>query len=245
MILKFISFIFCVLCFFYGTALYMMHSGSRFYLFFFLLGICVIGLNRLFSHGYQTLIPVPVRNCLLALAFLVLASVVIIEGCILKHAHDKAPGGLDAIIVLGAQVWPSGPSLSLRYRLDAAYDYLINNEKTFCIVSGGQGDNEPWPEAEAMAQYLMEKGIAPGRIRKESASTNTWENLVFSGRLLSPENDRVGIVSNDFHIFRALHLAKKAGYSHTFGMPAASAPFSLPANALREYFAVIKAFLSH
>lgn len=56
--------------------------------------------------------------------------------------------GLDYIIVLGAQVRKDGPSPVLKYRLDKAVEYLNENPDTVCIVSGGQGSNEPWSEAE-------------------------------------------------------------------------------------------------
>lgn len=44
----------------------------------------------------------------------------------------------DSIIVLGAQVKQSGPSVALQFRLDAATDYLKEHQNTKCIASGGQ-----------------------------------------------------------------------------------------------------------
>jgi len=52
----------------------------------------------------------------------------------------------------------------LRYRLDEAYRYLKDDPETICIVSGGQGYNEPCQEAEVMKKYLEDKGIDSSRI---------------------------------------------------------------------------------
>ena len=89
---------------------------------------------------------------------------VVVEGLIVSHYNEKGEENLDYIIVLGAQIKEKGPSAALKFRLDEAYDYLIENEATVCIVSGGQGSNEPCSEAQGMYEYLVEKGIEPERI---------------------------------------------------------------------------------
>ena len=83
----------------------------------------------------------------------------IIEGCVVSHMHDKGEDGLDYIVVLGAQMRQNGPSVVLQYRLDEAIKYLNDNPDTICIVSGGQGYNEPCTEAQGMAEYLEKKGV--------------------------------------------------------------------------------------
>lgn len=84
--------------------------------------------------------------------------------------HAQGKPDLDYVVVLGAQVRKSGPSLVLRYRLDKAIEYLDENPNTICIVSGGKGPNEPFPEAQGMADYLKEHGIAEQRILEEPDS---------------------------------------------------------------------------
>lgn len=71
-----------------------------------------------------------------------------VEGCIISNMHARHQH-LDYVVVLGAQVRKSGPSKALRYRLDTAADYLRNSPDTICIVSGGKGANEPFPEDRA------------------------------------------------------------------------------------------------
>lgn len=147
--------------------------------------------------------------------------------------------GLDYIIVLGAQVRKDGPSPVLKYRLDKAVEYLNENPDTVCIVSGGQGSNEPWSEAEGMARYLQEKGIDTARILTEDQSQTTGQNITNSKKLMK-EGASVGIVTNNFHVFRALQIAKKYGLSDVCGIAADSTPKYLPNNMLREFFAEMK-----
>ena len=145
----------------------------------------------------------------------------------------------DYVIVLGAQVHADKPSVVLKYRLDEAILYLNENPETVCIVAGGQGKNEPYSEAYGMAQYLMQNGIDKDRILLEDQSKTTEENLRFSRKFL-PEDAEVGIITNDFHMFRALQIAQKQGLSDVCGIAADSTKFYLPNNMLREYFAEVK-----
>ena len=92
-----------------------------------------------------------------------------------------------------------------------------------------------------MKKYLVEKGVDEKRILEEDQSTNTRENLIFSREMIPPDVS-VGIISNGFHICRALHLAETLGYENVNGIPARSDLATQPTNLLREFFAVVKDF---
>lgn len=155
----------------------------------------------------------------------------------------KGSQKLDYIIVLGAQVREDGPSVVLKYRLDAAIDYLNENSDTVCIVSGGKGANEPFSEAEGMAEYLLEKGIEEHRIILEDKSTNTVENIQNSKALMKESYNGVGIVTNNFHVFRAVQIAKVQGLEGVCGIAADSNLLYLPNNVLRECCGILKDWL--
>ena len=101
-----------------------------------------------------------------------------------------------------------------------------------------------------MADYLVKRGIDSGRIILEDKSTTTAQNLTNSMKLISADTinhaldsnttNTVGILTNDFHMFRALQIAKKQGLSDVCGIAADSTKFYLPNNMLREYCAEIK-----
>ena len=177
------------------------------------------------------------------LFLLMLAVFLFTEGCIISGFSKNTDKELDYIVVLGAQLKTTGPSRVLQYRLDTAYEYLTAHPDTKAIVSGGQGSNEPASEAQGMYDYLVKRGIEPGRIVLEDKSVNTEQNIRFSKEFLQADADKVGIVSNNFHVFRAVKLAKAAGYRNVVGIAAPATAFYLPNNMLREFFGVVKDFL--
>ena len=175
-----------------------------------------------------------------------IAVITMLCGMITGEFKSKGQQNLDYIIVLGAQVRESGPSVVLQYRLDAAIDYLNKNPDTICIVSGGQGVNEPFSEAEGMTKYLLENGIEKDRILLEDESRNTVQNIQNSKDIMEELYNGVGIVTNNFHIFRAVQLAKAQGLKCVSGIAADSNVLYLPNNMLRECCGILKDwFMNH
>lgn len=149
---------------------------------------------------------------------------------------------IDYVLILGARVTDEGPTKTLKLRLDTAVDYIMENELTIpIIVSGGQGADEPVSEAEAMYQYLVERGIPSQQIIKETQSTTTAENIRYSKELLKNGN-HVLLVTNDFHIARATYLAARNGLTVS-RLPAPNAPQSWLFNLAREPLAFFKTLL--
>ena len=116
---------------------------------------------------------------------------------------------------MGAGVNGTTPSLSLRERINAAYTYMQNNPHTICVVSGGQGDGENITEAKCMFNELTKLGIAEDRILLEDRADSTWKNITFSLEIIEEKTGEkqknVGIVSSDYHLYRASLYAKEAG----------------------------------
>ena len=168
-------------------------------------------------------------------------SFVIVEGLII-FTSSKKPNSADVVIVLGAGVRPSGPSPLLRMRLDEAYDFLIENPETICIVTGGQGPNEHDSEAAVMAKYLEEKGLDSDRIIIENKATNTIENFTFSKALLdeyfSDRDYKTVYVTNGFHVYRSGLIAKKSGLKAD-GLAADTLPGLQLNYHIREYCSLI------
>lgn len=128
-------------------------------------------------------------------------------------AASNAPDKETTVVVLGCQVKPYGPSLMLAERLEATYEYLKENPDTKCILSGGQGSDEPMSEARCMYDWLVKKGIDKERLYIEDKSTSTRENLLFSKQIIENEglNPAMTIITNEFHQYRASEIAKSLG----------------------------------
>ena len=112
-----------------------------------------------------------------------------------------------------------------------------------CDRLRGQGKDEEVTEAYAMARYLECEGIDRRRIVQEDVSVNTLENLKFSRNLIADVDTPVGIVSNNFHVYRGCVYAKRAGFKEPFPIPASCHPLLFPNYFVRECFAVWKLWL--
>ncbi len=159
-----------------------------------------------------------------------------------QASNQVVPENADYMIILGAKVKGTIPSLSLQYRIDAAADYLQANPKTIAIASGGQGPGEDMTEAEAIKRELMKKGISETRILVENQSTSTNENIRFSKRMIPEEMVDGLVVSNDYHIFRATKIGKDHGLM-LIGIPAKTPTVALLKSYSREYLALTKYYL--
>lgn len=186
-----------------------------------------------------------VSVCVLAsglLAFLVVEGMILWAGE--RRIPDEDPA---AVIVLGAGVNGTTPSLTLRTRLDAAAEYLQAHPDIPAVLSGGQGPGEDITEAQAMYTALINRGIAPERLLLEERSTSTAENLVFSMNVLNDTDVDttavIAVVTNDFHLFRAQLIAQENGMT-VIGVPAELPWWWLNANYyVREFFALGKLWL--
>lgn len=148
---------------------------------------------------------------------------------------DNVTYNEEYVIVLGAGLHGSEPSQALKNRLDTTVEYMNKNKNAKAIVSGGQGKGESISEAEAMERYLTSRGIAPERVFKEDTAKNTYENLALSKPYI---DGSCVIITNNFHIARALQMAKINGIdARHIGAPT---PITLlPVSCVREFLAQI------
>ena len=240
-------YILAALCLLYCIGIGLFVSfGSYFFLIWGVIGIfCAVWAWVLTHRAVQQRIPHWIRIAFRSLLAVGILLLLILEGMICSQFGAKADAGADYVIVLGAQWKTTGPSYVLQKRLDKALEYLNANPETKVIVSGGQGYNEPVSEAEGMKGYLINAGIDPERILVEDVSTNTTQNLVYSGELLDKSEDRVVVITNNFHMFRALAIAKKQGYLQLEGLAAGTYPITVPNNLLREALGIVKDFMAN
>ncbi|MCL2294083.1 MAG: YdcF family protein [Spirochaetes bacterium] len=168
-----------------------------------------------------------------------LISFVICQSLIIYGMRETPKPGADYIIILGCQVIGEYASVPLLSRGFTAIRYLYRNPETRVIVTGGQGPGGNISEAEALRRLLLENRIDRDRILMEDRSTNTMENLIFANELFNLLDKNIVIVTSDYHIFRALSIARRLNYQNVSGLPSRSRPRALPAFLLREYLAII------
>ncbi|WP_342559144.1 ElyC/SanA/YdcF family protein [Metasolibacillus sp. FSL K6-0083] len=150
----------------------------------------------------------------------------------------------DFIIVLGSGLINDKVPPLLASRINKAIDFYHKQAKVTTpptiIFSGGQGPNEGLPEAEAMQKYALEKGIPLKHTMQENKSVNTYENMLFSKRImdsLKPKYNSI-FTTNNFHLFRAGLYARQAGLNSQ-GIGAKTAFYYWPNAMIREYVAIV------
>lgn len=198
-------------------------------------------------HPQGFRLPAPFLTAAGVLLAFALAVFLVVEGLILKEMLTKPQADAEVLIVLGAQVKGKEPSRALLRRLEAAERYLAENPRTVAVLSGGKGDGEDITEAECMYRYLTGQGIDASRLILEDRSASTAENLTFSAEKIAEHfgkeegmSQKTGLLSNNFHVYRARLLAEKMGYTEVYSVPAAS-DWRLQVHYLvREFFALCK-----
>ena len=153
----------------------------------------------------------------------------ITEAVIIKASFGSPKEQVDYMVVLGAKVRVTGPSASLWDRIYAAADYLNQHPDTIAIVSGGQGPDEPMTEGQAMYDELIKLGIDPSRVWIEDKASSTWGNICYSLELIEEKTgtrpEKLGVLSSEYHLFRASLLTRDAGAKFV-GIPARTSRIS-------------------
>ena len=158
--------------------------------------------------------------------------------CGLRAARHVPALRQDYILILGCGFNQDGtlPPL-LRGRVDKAIEFWKRQKEetgreAVLVPSGGQGIDESMPEAEAMGRYLRECGIPERAIMQEEKSTNTYQNMAFSKKLIEDSlnlrdgyaqsdaeaagkdraaNPNTIFVTTNYHVFRSGVWARTAG----------------------------------
>lgn len=229
---------------YYGVILSILGFRKDFSLFWPALAVCSFAgfalILKIQKYKLEELLQVV--NYVLGFLLIFAMLFALIEGLIIKTGYEQPAEGADYVIVLGAQVNGTKVSKALRYRLDAAYSYALENEDTKVIVSGGQGEGEDVSEAQAMHDYLVDKGLDETRILMEEESTNTKENIEFSKHFLHPD-DYVVIVTNRFHLYRGTQIARNQLAAKVEGLGAETGTALFINYYVREAFAIVKDIL--
>lgn len=188
----------------------------------------------------------PLKRAMILIGCLAAAALIGYAGLIALVYHWEVsvpqPSGYDGIIVLGAQVLPTGePSVQLQWRLDQAIA-CYRAAPCYIVACGAKGPNEPEPEGDVMRRVLLQAGLAQEHVISDPRSANTRENIANAWDILQ----RLGcekplIVTSDYHLPRALALARDAGLeAQGVGSPCRPGVRFFLKNHMREALAWVK-----
>ncbi|MEV6164005.1 ElyC/SanA/YdcF family protein [Streptomyces sp. NPDC052052] len=111
-------------------------------------------------------------------------------------------------VVFGAGLQEGRPSPYLADRLAAAAELYRAGSVKVVLVTGDNSRKE-YDEPDAMRGYLRARGVPDRRIVSDFAGFDTWDSCVRAKKIFGV--DRAVLVSQDFHIRRAIALCRAAG----------------------------------
>lgn len=147
---------------------------------------------------------------------------------------------VDCVIVLGCQVRSDGsPSHMLEDRLKRGVALYKLGAAPKLLMSGDHG-TQYYDEVDAMKRYAVEADVPSEDVFMDHAGFSTYESM--SRAIQVFEADKVIIVTQQYHLYRALYTAKALGID-AYGVAADYRQYSGQlARDVREVLARIKDF---
>ena len=137
------------------------------------------------------------------------------------------------VLVLGMALEDGQPTKDLLMRVDTAKAYLDKNSDATLVLTGGNAGPEGRTEAEVMRDLLIERGAPEDSMRLEDQASNTIQNFQNTIEMVDPA-EAIVLVSSNYHMNRAVKLAKQAGFENVLRLPAPSNFFQYGSNMMWE-----------
>ena len=160
------------------------------------------------------------------------------------YATDRvdAAQNADVALVLGASplLDDGRPNRFFEYRLDAAAD-LFRAGKVKYLLASGDSINPSYDETTAMKRGLVKRGVPAEAIYRDTAGVRTLDSVLRARDLYG--QSRLVIISQDFHVRRAVWLARQHGIEAS-GLDAQGiSPFDHLDTWVRQFPSAVKAVL--
>ena len=257
--------VFCLV--YYGVIIFYSGIGTSMSVIWLILAalLAVMGVVVHFYGYFRHKIPVRIEVSVITFFAAIVGVFLLVEIAMGFNFFSIQKQSTDYVVVLGYQVQDGKINKTLEYRLDKAYEYAQVHPNTVFILSGGKSDGEEVSEAELMYDYLKKRGVPEYQMIKETKSSSTYENFVYSkmiiderernrrdwirnlmsrsGYLSPPDEEvtiRVGIVTSNFHVLRAKSIAKHVGIQNVSGIASKSDPILFIHLCVRECLAILK-----
>lgn len=156
-----------------------------------------------------------------------------------KNTEDINGDLFSTALILGASVYGGKPSPMLKDRLDAGIE-LYKQGKVNHLLMSGDGRDIYYNEVEVMEKYAISKNVPQRAIIKDGEGLNTYASINRLRKVYGIKN--VVIVSQEFHLNRAVYIANKLGVA-SVGYPAEDKMYNdLPFLYFRDWMASVKDF---
>jgi uncharacterized SAM-binding protein YcdF (DUF218 family) len=193
------------------------------------------------------------RRVLLGLLVGVLAYFVVTTALVARWMGKDERPRVDAIVVLGAAQYDGRPSAIYEARLEHAVELWRGRVAPILVFTGGKERGDRFTEGGSGARWARQRGVPAGAVLVEERSRTTYQNLAGAKQLLedrAPDRHRhrIVVVSDPFHMFRAVKQAADLGMdahpSPTRTSPLSASRLKLTELVLREDLAIAGYLLS-
>jgi uncharacterized SAM-binding protein YcdF (DUF218 family) len=187
------------------------------------------------------------RRVLLGLLVLVLAYFAVTTALVARWMGKDERPRVDAIVVLGAAQYDGRPSAIYEARLEHAVELWRGQVAPILVFTGGKEQGDRFTEGASGARWARQRGVPAEAVLVEERSRTTYQNLAGAKRALEdrdPDRDRhrIVVVSDPFHMFRAVRQAADLGMdaypSPTRTSPLSASRLKLTELVLREDLAI-------
>lgn len=152
---------------------------------------------------------------------------------IFSHSLEGPDVQTEYVIVLGMALENGKPNSDLLGRVDAAYEYAQRHPDAKLILTGGNKTEISDSEASVMRDLLLKKGVPESRMILDDKASSTIQNFENVAQLIDVKRP-VALVTSDYHMLRAVSLARSMGYRQVVDVPARSDFLLWPANVMWE-----------
>ena len=193
------------------------------------------------------------RRVLVGLLALVLAYFAVTTTLVARWMGKDERPRVDAIVVLGAAQYDGRPSAIYKARLEHAVQLWRDQVAPLVVFTGGKEEGDRFTEGGSGARWAIERGVPSEAVLAEERSRTTYQNLAGAKRLLEGRDPdagrhRIVVVSDPFHMFRAVRQAADLGMdaypSPTRTSPLSASRLKLTELVLREDLAIAGYLLS-
>ena len=147
---------------------------------------------------------------------------------------------VDCILVLGASVYGDSPSPMLADRVQRGVDvYKAGGGTTKLLMSGDHG-GEYYDEVNVMKKYAKDEGVPSEDIFMDHAGFSTYDSMYRARSVFGAK--KVIIVTQRYHLYRAVYIAKKLGMD-AYGVAEDISYGGQTKRDIREFFARGKDFV--
>jgi uncharacterized SAM-binding protein YcdF (DUF218 family) len=193
------------------------------------------------------------RRVLVGLLVLVLAYFAVSTTLVARWMGKDERPRVDAIVVLGAAQYDGRPSAIYQARLEHAVELWSGGVAPLVVFTGGKEPGDRFTEGGSGARWALARGVPSAAVVTEEQSRTTYQNLAGAKRALERRDPdggrrRIVIVSDPFHMFRAVRQAADLGMdaypSPTRTSPLSASRLKLTELVLREDLAIAGYLLS-